>query len=231
MIKLNLCLRFLFLSFFILTEANSATDNIFTKKIICIGDSITQGGTVGRQEFTYRLPLQKLIFEKGLKVDFVGVKKEGLHKNFIWPKNFDPDHEGFYGKNSSFIRDALKTDLKKIEPPAIAIIHIGTNDNDSIMWSPIVEPSVDIIRQLRAKNPNVKILYIQIPGKVKYIYTHIWMWFISITMSTKSSPILTIDSYSDWNNKYHTFDGVHPNPEGQVFLAKLIFSKLENILK
>ena len=207
-------------------ETNAEVNNYVPAKIICIGDSVTQGGSIGRPEFTYRLPLQKLISKNSFKADFVGVKKEGLHRQFAWPSYFDPDHEGFYGKKSAFIRNALKIDLSKIEPPNIAIIHIGTNDRDSITWTPIIRPNIDIIRQLRAKNPNVKILIVQIPGKTKYFFTHTWVRLMTKVMTTRQSPIDIIDLNSYWKGKYHTFDGVHPNPAGQELLAKLIFSKL-----
>ena len=218
------------LFFFQICVASADVIEVNSTKIVCIGDSITQGGTLGRPEFSYRLPLQKLILKNGFKTDFVGVKKDGLNKKFIWPKYFDLNHEGFYGKNSAYIRDSLKTDLIKIESPDIAIVHIGTNDNDSLLWSPIIKPSVDIIRQLRAKNPNVKILIIQIPGKIKYVFTHLWVWWIKQTMSTKLSPIHTIDLYSYWKVKDHTFDGVHPNLEGQTLIARLVYSKLKLLL-
>ena len=200
-------------------------------KILCIGDSITQGGTIGRAEYTYRLPLQKLISNKGYKADFIGSRQYGLHENFVWPKGFDLDHEGFYGKSTNYIRNSLITDLKKIESPDIAIIHVGSNDEDSIFRDKIINPTVNIINQLREKNPKVKILIIQIPGKYKYFYTHIWNWWISKYMNSNQSPIMTVDLNASWKLSHHTFDGIHPNIEGQSLMANLIFGKLQFFLK
>ena len=199
-------------------------------KILCIGDSITQGGTIGRAEYTYRLPLQELISNKGYKVDFIGSRQVGLHENFAWPKGFDLDHEGFYSKTTNYISNALITDFKKIESPDIAIIHVGSNDEDSIFKHKIINPTVDMIGQLREKNPKVKILIIQIPGKYKYFYTHIWNWWISKCMSSNQSPIMTVDLNDSWKLSHHKFDGIHPNIEGRKFMANLIFSKLQFFL-
>lgn len=173
---------------------------------------------------------KKLISNKGYKVDFIGTRQVGLHEKFAWPKDFDLDHEGFYGKTTNYISNALITDLKKIESPDIAIIHVGSNDEDSIFKDKIINPTVNMIDQLREKNPKVKILIIQIPGKYKYFYTHIWNWWISKSMSSNQSPIMTVDLNASWKLSHHTFDGVHPNIEGQKLIANLIFSKLQFFL-
>lgn len=199
-------------------------------RIVCIGDSITQGGLSGRPEYTFRLPLYKLLVTKKYSVDFIGARKNGISKDFVWPIDFDTDHEGFYGQNSEFIREAIKIDLKKINPPDIAIINIGTNDKDSNTQLSIIEPMRGIINELRLKNPRVKILIVQIPGVFKYLNTHFWIWWISYSLSTQQSLIHTVNLFLDWDAKADTFDGVHPNLIGQDKIAKLIFSELEPLL-
>ena len=47
-------------------------------RILCVGDSITQGGKTDREEWTYRLPLQRLLHEAGISYDFVGSKAFGF---------------------------------------------------------------------------------------------------------------------------------------------------------
>lgn len=198
-------------------------------KIICIGDSITQGGKLGRPEYTYRLPLYNLALENNVLIDFVGTRQHGLNKDFKWPIHFDRDHEGYYGKNSVYIRNQITKNLKRVEAPDIAIIHIGTNDKDSLSLQSIVKPTLEIINELRKKNPNVKILIIQIPGKMKYVFTHIWVWVVSIISSTYQSPIYTVDLFSNWDSETYTFDGAHPNVSGQKFIAERILNKLRDI--
>jgi len=71
-------------------------------RILCVGDSITQGGRTGREEYTYRLPLQRLLHDAHVKYDFVGSRNAGLDQGATWPDvaegvPFDPDHEGYYG--------------------------------------------------------------------------------------------------------------------------------------
>jgi hypothetical protein len=54
-------------------------------KIMCVGDSITQGGQKSREEYTYRLPLQKLLHEAKISFDFTGSRKAGLDSRAVWP--------------------------------------------------------------------------------------------------------------------------------------------------
>jgi lysophospholipase L1-like esterase len=200
-------------------------------KIICIGDSITQGGTVGRPEYTYRLPLQKILSSNGYKTDFIGTRRTGLNEKFNWPKEFDPDHEGFYGKKTAFISNAVLGDIEKIDAPDIAIIDVGTNDRDSIYVYPIIEPTKKIIDKLRARNPSVKIILIQIPGRYKYLFTHIWNFYLANFLSSNKSRVQTVNLYLEWDEKKHTFDGAHPNPKGQELMAELIYAELKPIIE
>ncbi|OYY48753.1 MAG: hypothetical protein B7Y48_08790 [Methylophilales bacterium 28-44-11] len=231
--KLTLCI-----SFTMATSSLSAGDVAHSEskvkfdhftKIICIGDSITQGGTLGRPEYSYRLPLYYLALENDFFIEFIGTRQHGLNQAFNWPTHFDRDHEGYYGKNSAYIRNEIIKNLKIIETPDIAIIHIGTNDKDSVSMQRIVKPTKDIIKALREKNPKVKVLIIQIPGKRKYFYTHLWIWLVAMLNSTYKSPIKTIDLYSNWDANLYTFDGAHPNIDGQNFMAERIFTKLQRI--
>ncbi|MGC9452659.1 MAG: SGNH/GDSL hydrolase family protein [Oceanipulchritudo sp.] len=103
-------------------------------KIVAIGDSITHGGSYNYpDEWTYRLPLQRILLENGISFDFIGTRTTGLNPDYLWPDPvagipFDPDHEAKYGAKTAVARDYLKTDLPQIEPPDVALIHLGTND-------------------------------------------------------------------------------------------------------
>jgi len=201
-------------------------------KIICIGDSITQGGSINREEeYTYRLPLYRLIKQRGFNVDFIGVRKHGLDESFRWPSDFDPDHEGFYGATTDEIRDGLKTDLEKLPPPDIALIHVGSNDQGKDVKTAVINPLIDIILQLRKQNPEIKIIIMQIPGMFSNFNMHFQIWRMSRNLNQSISPISTIPLYWGWDSKDDTFDGAHPNVKGQKKMADAIFSELEPYLK
>ena len=78
------------------TGAEGPTPLAEPVRIICIGDSITQGGRRDRDEFTYRWPLFNLLASHGLKFDFIGTRTAGLQPEATWPDSpigfpFDPE--------------------------------------------------------------------------------------------------------------------------------------------
>ncbi|MBE3123778.1 MAG: hypothetical protein IMZ65_03155, partial [Planctomycetes bacterium] len=72
-------------------------------RIVCIGDSITQGrkGAEGDPKnaptYSYRYPLWKKLLDAGVNVDFVGTQKTGFEGSPAYApyrgKEFDNEHE------------------------------------------------------------------------------------------------------------------------------------------
>ena len=223
-------LALVFCGFMLLANAGAQDSNPSPLKIICIGDSITQGGNI-QGEYTYRLPLYRLLKQKGITAAFIGTHNDGLDKNFRWPSDFDSHHEGFYGATTDFVRYALKADLPKLPAPDIALIDLGSNDHGKDVETAVIRPLTDIISQLRAKNPEVKIFIVQIPGVFQNLGMHFRTWRMAHEFSQPKSPITTIPLYLSWNTREDTFDGEHPNIVGQNKMAIAIFSKLEPALE
>ena len=198
-------------------------------KILCIGYSITQGGNL-KEEYTYRLPLFRLIQQKGVRVDFIGARKSGLNESFSWPADFDLDHEGFYGATTSAVNQALKVDLPALPAPDIAIIDLGANDEGKNAEVAVVKPLTEIIFQLRARNPRIKILIVQIPGIFKNFGIHFQTWRMARNLGQTTSPVVTIPLYWGWDTESDTFDRAHPNVKGQQKMAAAIFAVLESML-
>jgi len=211
--------------------ADDLVSNHLPIKIVCIGDSITQGGNFNNQEFTFRLPLYLLIKQKGINVDFIGTRNHGLNDRFRWPDDFDPDHEGFYGATTDQVRRELISDLPRLPAPDVALIDLGSNDQGKDIQTAVVAPLRDIVSQLRARNPQVKILIIQIPGMFRNFAMHFWVWRMAQELSQPKSPVITIPLYLGWDTKGDTFEGSHPNISGQNKMANAIFAELEPIIQ
>lgn len=196
-------------------------------KIIAIGDSVTQGG--GKtEEYTYRLPLSKMLKEAGYDVDFIGAQHSGLNKSFKWPANFDNDHEGFYGETASSVEHSLRLDLAKLPPPDFALIHLGVGGLGSFnVIKPVVLPMRSIITQLRNKNPKVHILISQLHLN-GYQAWYVRLHLISLAMLENSakSPVITVPHYIGWTAK-DTIDGMHPSISGQKKMAKAWFDNID----
>lgn len=204
-------------------------------RILCVGDSITQGGRTDREEYTYRLPLQRLLNEAGVKYDFVGSRKTGLNPDALWPDvakdiPFDPDHEGYYGaKTQEALAKVMAAWNDKTPPPDAVLIHLGTNDQGNTPHEETVQkPLREFIAFLRTKNPKVVILL----GHLNFNYSkgansiRPLVENLAIETNTKESPVVTVLHYKGWFEKpdtppqSDTFDWAHPNPQGQMKMAK-----------
>jgi lysophospholipase L1-like esterase len=198
-------------------------------KVVAIGDSITQGGNYPN-EYTYRLPLFNMLKDAGYEIDFIGTQRTGLNKSFKWPEGFDADHEGFYGATTSALQKFLMTDLAKLPPADIALIHLGTSDFGSYnIIKSVVYPMHSIILQLRKRNPNVRILISQVHLyglQAKYLRLHLNL--LAIYAGSEKSPVQTVPDYIDFT-EYDTFDGMHPNITGQKKMAKAWFNSINEI--
>jgi len=89
-------------------------------RILCFGDSITQGAGAELQG-GFRGPLKKLLTEAGVKCDFVGRSKtSGLE---------DGEHEGNGGRRMSKLTATEVPEMFKANPnPDIIILLLGIND-------------------------------------------------------------------------------------------------------
>ena len=211
-------------------------------RILCIGDSITQGGQAGREEYTYRWPLFCMLKDAGIGFDFIGSRRNGLEKGFKWPRGykgaaFDPDHEGYYGAKTAAVRADLGTSLPALAAPDFALIHLGTNDQKSADFrADVIRPLEEIVRMLRAKNPKVVILighlnFNDVPGtkmrpQVERMVNR---------LNTKESPVIAVRHYKGWKERpgtpdSDTFDWVHPNPQGQRKMAANWFEAMKPFL-
>ncbi len=213
-------------------------------RILCVGDSITQGGKRDRDEFTYRLPLQRILHEAGIQSDFIGSQTRGLHPDAQWPEvtpgvPFDPDHEGYYGHKTRQVVDKVMAAWTDAAPaPDIVLIHLGTNDQQSDDYANTVKhPLREFMTFLREKNPQVVILlghlnFSDSPGAFRVMAE---LSELKAETNTPQSPVLTVPHFQGWHeNPGHpetdTFDWAHPNPRGQKKMARAWFLAMKPFL-
>ncbi len=197
-------------------------------KIMPIGDSITQGG-VKLGEYSYRLPLSKILQQANYKIDFIGSQGNFEGESFQWPRDFDNNHEGYYGQTTWSVHDAFILNIKALPAPDIAMIQLGNNDLNRLnQFSAVLSPLHDIIKRLRKKNPKVIILLSELNHdwpKSKYLRAHLKL--LAIYDNTQKSPIFMVPHYKNWNTKKDTFDDMHPNASGQQKMANIWFKYIK----
>ena len=222
-------------------------------RIVCIGNSITQGKTGLKKdssyEYSYRPWLWEKLLSSGFKVDMVGFhpyffdEKEGsLSMNFVsHGLSFDRDCEAYYGISSAaFVagseskgwtgaplpnfKDRIN-DPQKGYTPDIALIHLGTNDPDSTreQIAATRKNIGEIIRVLRDKNPAVVVTVARLITGWKKINDQVDA--LCEEWHTAQSPVVPVDMATGFINDPKvtgtmTYDHVHPNKAGQLFMME-----------
>ncbi len=201
-------------------------------KIMPLGDSIT--GSPGCWRALLWARLQSAGYTN---IDFVGTQPpQGCSVPY------DGDSEGRGGLLATGAADPanLPTWLAA-NVPDIVMMHLGTND----VWSTTRSTSVilaaytTMVGQMRAANPNVKILVAQIlpmnptgcttcPQGVIDLDAAIPAWASGLT--TSQSPIIVVDQWTGFNPATDTVDGVHPNDLGNQKISDKWYPALSALL-
>jgi lysophospholipase L1-like esterase len=111
--------------------------------------------------------------------------------------------------------------------PNVVLMHLGTNDsfNHNNTVDMILAAYTTLVGQMRANNPNMKILVAQIIPlytattqctdcyqRVVALNNAIPGW--ASGLSTAQSPIIIVDQWTGFNTVTDTGDGIHPNDAG-----------------
>ncbi len=214
--------------------------------ILPLGDSITQGD---RNHRSYRYNLWIKLIDAGISFDFVGSLASNYRGNPEWPqykgRSFDPDHEGHWGWRADQIlygtsgekRGRLSIWLDTYTPD-IVLMHLGTNDIAHFQdLDETANELKQIIESLRADNPNVIILLSTlIPIHNEYLNKHIKKFNAKIKalgkkMNTSISPIIVVDQYSEFDIRLDSYDGIHPNKQGEEKMAETWFQSVQDIFQ
>lgn len=201
------------LSFTVATQTVSAAAPL---RIMPLGDSITAGPGCWRALLWDRLQRNGYT-----NIDFVGTQVGGgcsvAH---------DGDHEGHGGFSATGIADQNQLPgWLSATSPNIVLMHLGTNDlwGDTISTTQILTAYSKLVDQMRANNPNMKIIVAQIipmepsgctgcAQRVVALNAAIPGWAAGKT--TAASPITVVDQWTGFSAATDTFDGVHPVDSG-----------------
>lgn len=204
-------------------------------RIMPLGDSITAGPGCWRA-----LLWNQLQTAGYTNIDFVGSVSDGGGCNPGF--SYDFDHEGHGGFSATGIADnnQLPPWLSAARPD-IVLMHLGTND----MWGGFIPLQnklaaiTKLVSQMRASNPNMKIIVAQIipmsqsacatcPADVVAFNNAIPSWASSLT--TAQSPIIVVDLWTGFDAVADNIDGVHPNSSGFRKMANRWFPTLAQVL-
>ena len=190
-------------------------------RIMPLGDSITQGDS---DHNTYRRPLWKSLRAEGYNVDFVG----SLRVNHRGPPpndDFDHDHEGHWGWRVDEILDDIHRWAEEYQPDVV-LVHLGSND---VFQRQSLDSTLDelgeLIDAVREAQPQATLLLAQIlPTDSSAANTRIRnlnarIPELAAAKSTATSRVLVVDHFTGFDPASQTYDGVHPNADGDIHLS------------
>ncbi|KAH6640408.1 SGNH hydrolase-type esterase domain-containing protein [Chaetomium tenue] len=197
-------------------------------KVMLLGDSIT--------EITcWRPMVWDQLTAAGLagNVDFVG-SMNSIQGSCQKPSGFDANHEGHSGWQAYDIaRNNIVGWVQNTKPDIVQFM-LGTNDVNigKRNAQSIIDSYTTMLNAMRAANPNVKVIIDKLiptswsDATVEAVNTAIPGWVSSHT--TAQSPIVIADCSraAGFTNNMLRGDGVHPNDQGDKFIAQAVGPKL-----
>ena len=203
-------------------------------KIMLIGDALTEGANPAE---SYRRYLDGMLRRKGHLIDFVGTRRshhEGDFKNERFA--YDPDHEGYWGKDSKWLAGNITTTLSG-KAPDMAVVQLGSAEiagagGDDDVTDKVIPNLEKIVAALRSNNPQVKIVLttmIPVPGKdeaVRRLNQGISSY--GKTHSTERSPMVVADLTTGFDASQHLADDdMRPTASGAKRIAEAIESAID----
>ncbi|MET8579023.1 GDSL-type esterase/lipase family protein [Streptomyces sp. NPDC005012] len=200
-------------------------------RVMPLGDSIT--GSPG----CWRAVLWNRLRDAGYTdVDFVGtLGPQGCGQAY------DGDNEGHGGElvTNTAAQNLLPARLAATRPD-IVVMHFGTND----VWSNIAPDRIlaaytKLVEQMRASNPDMRVLVAQIipmnpstctecARRAVELNARIPAWAQATT--TSRSPVTVVDQWTGFSTATDTYDGVHPNAAGDAKIAARWYPALAALL-
>ncbi len=197
-----------------------------------LGDSIT--GSPG----CWRAVLWNRLQSAGYTdIDFVGTLS---HQGCA--QAHDGDNEGHGGELVTNVADQnLLPGRLAATDPDIVVMHFGTND----VWSSIAPDRIlaaytKLVEQMRAGNPDMKILVAQLipmnasgctacAQRAVDFNARIPDW--ARATSTSRSPVTVVDQWTGFSTDTDTYDGVHPTASGDDKIAARWYPALTELLE
>jgi len=202
-------------------------------RIMPLGDSITESA---KGQYSYRFFLQNLLRNAGVTFDFVG-SLNGVHGGP--PRNlaFDANHEGHWGGRTDEVLAQLPTWVKNSQPDVV-LVHLGTND---LFQGQEAQNALDDLKQvvkvLQQNNSETRIVIAQIlpwkdgiehPERVRYNRA-LATWVEEAKL--QGAHMALADCNTGFDPDSDTWDGYHPNSQGEQKMAEQWMIALTPLLK
>jgi lysophospholipase L1-like esterase len=200
-------------------------------RVMVNGDSISQGFD---GDVTWRYRLWQELRRQHVDVDMVGPLDEphltaGWHTTSYAQTGWDRDHDAVGGSMLSSWATSIGSQVRR-ERPGVIVLEAGLNDLRHGASPSAVLASLDrYVSQVRAAEPDERIIVSPVlaslePG-LPWLASRIASYDALLghevaTLTSAASPIVLAATTTGWSASGMTWDGTHPDPVGESFLAQ-----------
>ncbi|GAA0612753.1 SGNH/GDSL hydrolase family protein [Streptomyces crystallinus] len=204
--------------------------------IMIVGDSISHGSS---GDWTWRYRFWKHLREHGSNIDLVGPKdtldnirtaEVGDDDATYADPEFDPDHDAQWGRPYLTEKDEIEAKVREHEPDYLLVL-LGIND---LFWYGVEPPQFEanlreFVACARRANPGLTIVLGTVLPCRKAVDDPDFgarvdacnnrLRAVAEDLDTPSSPLAVAETAAEFIATEHTWDGTHPNPNGELRIA------------
>lgn len=217
-------------------EPGSGPGDPAATRILLLGDSVTQGSS---GDWTWRYRLWQLLTRSEVDFDFVGPRADLWNLRTGGPGGttyadpaFDRDHAARWGMWAGILDVPVAT-LSADHQPDVVVVMLGVND---LIWSDdpasvVVARVRTIVEQARGSNPGIAVV---LAAATQSWFTDVpdfnaGLGSLAEELTTSSSPVAFADVATGYSASEDTWDGSHPNAQGEVRIAAGIADALASL--
>ncbi|MEV0093808.1 GDSL-type esterase/lipase family protein [Streptomyces sp. NPDC050738] len=204
--------------------------------IMIVGDSISHGSS---GDWTWRYRLWTHLRDHAVDLDLVGPKdtldnirtaEVGDDDDTYADPEFDRDHDAQWGRPYVTEKDEIEAKAREHDPEYLLVL-LGIND---LFWYGVEPPQFEtnlreFIANARRGRPGVAIALGTVLQCQKAVdepefalridATNARLRAVATDLDTPAEPVVVAETAAEFVAPEHTWDGTHPNPDGEIRIA------------
>ncbi|NGO75662.1 hypothetical protein G6045_08205 [Streptomyces sp. YC504] len=206
--------------------------------LMIVGDSISHGSS---GDWTWRYFFWKHLKNQGLSIDLVGPKdtldnartaEVGDDDATYADPDFDRDHDAQWGRPYVQEKDVIEEKVAEYEPEYLLVL-LGIND---LFWYGVTPPQFaanlrEFLANARRPAPGLKVLIGTVLETRKALDDPEFAALVASTNEVlrkvaAEEGVQVAETAAEFRAPEHTWDGTHPNPNGELRIAAAFADKL-----